>query len=408
VSLIRISRFDLRRAAVLCVVLAGPPGCAPEDQRSAAGGRIGTLRESGRIGTLDGPVEYTFGAISAFTVGPGGEVYIAEARGEIRHYNRDGEFVRRIARQGAGPGEVRSVIAMAVSPADVLAVVDQGNQRVSVWSAEGEYLRQVRLPGGRQRYGRDGITFDADGEIWLGIFPPRSGREAVDAGRPRPLYGRLAGDGEVRDTVFLPDRDWSACLTRDPAFEGGWYEDVRESVAPVTQWYRSADGTLAVGCSASYRIHVIRGDIELDITRDWEPIAISPEERASWARPQSVGYAPEHKPVFTRLWIADDGRIWVRRTQQSQRQATSDALRSRGAPQFTWVYHLPTDGLDVFDADGSWRGHVATPTGWASEPFPGLGDPYMRGDTVWAATRGALREMYLSKFVVEWTDAPRD
>ena len=64
---------------------------------------------------VEGPPEYLLGDVPMFTVGPDGSLFVADVDGDLRHYDKDGKYVRMIARQGQGPGEVRYVVGMDVS-----------------------------------------------------------------------------------------------------------------------------------------------------------------------------------------------------------------------------------------------------------------------------------------------------
>ena len=160
-----------------------------------------SLREVSRIGMIDGPPEYLFGRFPMFTVGPDGSLFVAD--GELRHYDADGAYVRTIARRGAGPGEVRAVASMDISADGLLAVLDFGTRRVSVFSLDGNLVREIRLlsSAGRPGYGRDAIQWDDQGQLWIALNPPRTGPDTLGA-RQRPLFGRLIAHEEVTDTVF--------------------------------------------------------------------------------------------------------------------------------------------------------------------------------------------------------------
>ena len=377
-----------------------------------------SLREVLRIGALDGPAEYLFARISMIAVGPSGDIFVAQVDGDLRQYDAEGTFVRTVARVGQGPGEVQYVVGMDVATDGRLAVVDFGNQRISVYSPEGDFLRQTRRPPGRPGYGRDAIQWDDEGELWIAIHPPRSGPDTLGA-RPRPLFGRLAGDGEVADTVFLPTRAWEGCERRRPGFAGGFLEDVRIPYLPFAQWTRGRAGVLAFGCSARFAIDVVQpeGGV-LRISRQWDPSVMTDDEhdyystmqRASFGFPRPRFPIPKERPAFLRLWATESGRLWVwpgvagiSREATDQEQAFfSQALAGGGAPTRIWNYWSPTDGLDVFDSDGRWVGHVNTPESWDGDPFPGIADPLFKGDTIWAVTKDELDLRYVSKFVVDW------
>lgn len=136
----------------------------------------------------------------------------------------------------------------------------------------------------------------------------------------------------------------------------------------------------------------------------WEAARMTSDAHDYWTGIPLPGLAaiPATKPAFLRVWVTENGSTWVWPGRPGTREKSSEELRARGAPAFTWDYYSPTDGFDVFDAYGRWRGHVATPANWVAAPFPGTGDPFMRGDTVWAITHDELGAHYLSKFIVEW------
>ena len=219
---------------------------------------------------------------------------------------------------------------MDVSVDGLLAVLDFGNRRVSVFSDGGNLVREIRLSpsAGRPGYGRDAIRWDDEGQLWIALNPPRSGPDTLGAREQRPLFGRLAGHEEVTYTVFLPTRAWESCEQRLPAYSGGFMEDNRLRHMPFAQWSRSRMGVLAFGCSASFTIDVARPDAGvMRISREWEPPVRTAEEHEYWsdgyrnpsplppglqpAIPPPIPTLPRERPAFLRLWHTDDGRTWV-------------------------------------------------------------------------------------------------
>ena len=390
-----------------------------------------SLREVSRIGMIDGPPEYLLGRFPTFTIGLDGSLFVAD--GQLRHYDADGQYVRTIARRGQGPGEVRAVAGMDVSVDGRLAVLDFGNRRVSVFSPGGSLVREIRLSGsaGRPGQGRDAIRWDDEGQLWIALNPPRSGPDTLATGA-RPLFGRLIGHEEATDTVFLPIRAWEGCERRLPVYSGGSFEDNRVRHMPFAQWSRSRMGVLAFGCSASYAINVARPDgVVTRISKAWEPPVRTDEEHEYWsdgfrmansqrrsdnqtltslgraaeARPIfSIPILPRERPAFLRLWLADDGRVWVWPGAPGWGRATTEEERrlSPSLPRVIWEYWNPTDGFDVFDTDGRWIGHVNTPESWDADPYPGIIDPYIKGDTIWAVLKEEFDVRYIVRFEVEW------
>ena len=392
-----------------------------------------SLREVARIGMIEGPPEYLLGTFPTFTMGPDGSFVVADG-GNVRLYDEGGTYVRTIARQGQGPGEVRALTGMDVSVDELLAVLDLGNRRVSVFSLDGNLVREIRLDpaAGRPGYGRDAIRWDDEGELWIALNPPRSGADTLGREQRRPLFGRLVDHEQVTDTVFLPTRAWEGCERRLPIFSGGFMEDNRLRHMPFAQWSRSRTGSLAFGCSAGYALDVVRPDGGVTrISREWEPPVRTDEEHEYWSERERmaasqlrslnqtlagsgrgdlvrpvppVSVLPRDRPAFLRLWQADDGRLWVWPGATGSSRATTEEERRQqpGLQRRIWDYWSPTDGFDVFDADGRWIGHVDTPESWDADPYPGNIDPYIKGDTIWAVVKEEFDVRYIVRFEVEW------
>lgn len=373
------------------------------------------LREVLRIGDVTGDPEYLLARVSMFTVGHDGSVFVAQSDGDLRRYDRNGTYLGAVARPGQGPGEVQYVIGMDVDSLGRLAVFDLGNQRVSIYSPDMAFERQIRRPSMGVAYGRDALQWDSNGNLWMAIHPRRSGQGTVGTS-PRPIYGQLGTSGAVVDTVFLPIRAWEGCSRRRAEFAVGFWEDSRLPYLPFAQWTFHPPSTLVFGCAAEYSFDVETPSGVRRIVRDWDAPVITDEERAfhTWVQDRPgksmPGYSvPRERPAFLRIWRGDDGRYWLwrgaigRSTEYTaeEREAVSRLMPGR-APLRSWRYYSPSDGFDVFDADGSWLGHVPTPPNWDADPHPGLRDPFFRGDTVWAVTNDDLGVKYISKFVVDW------
>jgi hypothetical protein len=67
----------------------------------------------------------------------------------IKVFNSDGTFAFAIGRAGDGPGEFRQPVAMVATADDQLAVVDVALSRVSLFGADGAFIRSWSLPPGR-------------------------------------------------------------------------------------------------------------------------------------------------------------------------------------------------------------------------------------------------------------------
>ena len=76
-----------------------------------------------------------------------GSFIVAEGRSrEILEYSASGVFERRIARGGAGPGEIEYVNRLQLTREDSLIVFDVNQRRASVFAPGGTFVRQVTYP----------------------------------------------------------------------------------------------------------------------------------------------------------------------------------------------------------------------------------------------------------------------
>jgi len=89
----------------------------------------------------------------------------------------DGAYVRTVAGNGEGPGEVQYITGMAFSEDGRLAVLDFSNQRVSIFGPDRQLLHEIRRPAGRPGYGRSAIQWEGD-DLWVEITSLRQGTGA--------------------------------------------------------------------------------------------------------------------------------------------------------------------------------------------------------------------------------------
>jgi len=356
-------------------------------------------REVMRFGKLSGDPELLFSEIRTFMATTDGGLIVHDRGEGIRRYDRDGNFIGRVAGVGAGPTEVRSVLAMAETESGLIAAYDLGNNRVTLWN--GQDVRGATRPDGMPRYGGDGLFFTEDGELWAGLTPPLPSEGGVP--HPRPVYARLSGDGRWTDTIFTPDRFVAECpeLTRRANVSGFW-EDMREPFLPKVKWGMGPDRSLLVGCPARYEFEVIHPDGGVHrIGRQWEPLQHSSEQQEFLANQLRLPGLPSGRPAYTRLVGRSEGRIWVRPTLPSERvPLPEEAVRALG---ITHMWDESTRAVfDVFTLEDGWLGTVALPDEARYNGFPTEPRVVIREDSIWAVATDSMDVEYVVKYVVEW------
>ena len=144
--------------------------------------------------------------------------------GFLNVYSDMGKVVRTIGRKGAGPGEFRSGLRVAVGSGDSLYVVDDGNARIQVVSAAGEYARVFPT---KDRY--RSFTLLPDDRLLLFRSPSsrentlyhgfdRDGREVISFGAPQQPDSALELENGLVSTAprgrFWTASHWSYDLQR--------------------------------------------------------------------------------------------------------------------------------------------------------------------------------------------------
>ena len=160
--------------------------------------------EEVRIGIVDGPDHYTFSQIVDLAVGSEGSIYVADAHPpSVLQFDRRGRFVRRIGREGAGPGEYKSILGLSMLRGGDLALWDNGNGRISVYDSAGAYLRSTRVAGGA--YWPKPFETDTVGSFYVKVrtLQPQILRGGLIGGDAY-AYVRISSEGSVLDTVTTP------------------------------------------------------------------------------------------------------------------------------------------------------------------------------------------------------------
>jgi len=139
--------------------------------------------------------------------GPGGDFYVSDGYGNARvhRFSGEGELLQSWGEPGTGPGQFNLPHGIAVHPDGRVFVADRENDRIQIFSPDGQYLDQwldVQRPTQLQ-VGPDGVVHVA--ELWrrVGEVSQRLGRNEVDApGR----VSVLAPDGNVLARWGGPNR----------------------------------------------------------------------------------------------------------------------------------------------------------------------------------------------------------
>jgi hypothetical protein len=320
-----------------------------------------TLVPELRIGSF-GAANYDLSQIGGIAVDREGSIYVTQpADREVRVFDSDDRYVRRIGRDGAGPGEFRSVGGIGFK-GDTLWVSDIQLSRLTLFSRDGELLDALTIAGPMipeistrptvpSRLAADGTILaqpftSGDRLQWIPLVRMDRGGNLIEtfgALRNEPPF-RLQGtlNGQLR-----------AYVTRPVQTSGLW------AVSPVDGSVIIVDRPIATGGEeARFRVQRLRSASDTIFNRNYlytprqiPQAAIDsilgraaifgdnpvPPEMLRQYRDQ-LGSLRFDAPV-SQLLAGRDGTIWLRREQLGLQQVEWLVLDEAGNP--IAVFQMP-------------------------------------------------------------------
>jgi hypothetical protein len=285
-------------------------------------------------------------------------------------FDSTGALVRRIGRQGQGPGEFAGGNGLVTLPDTGAVLWDSQNARISLFSASGDFLTSWPTPAG---FGtNNGLLTDRSGTLYLKrpVTPPREGEILGRMGLVRLKAGGEFGDSLL--PVDLPvQRDTYVAVSPD----GRGRSSTAFRHAPNFHWDWHPDGYFVAGHGGRYEIVIARPDSRpVIIRRIAPPVAVPPDEHdeekeaITWNMRQTQpswswtgGPLPETKAPLTGITVTRDGNIWAHVAVPSER-VPDDELpprRENSSP----IRHFRNTGTiyEVFAPSGRFLGRVPMP-----------------------------------------------
>jgi 6-bladed beta-propeller len=336
-----------------------------------AGEERWTVEEIMRLGARDSPTEELFsGPLLTTATGPDGSIYVLDYdAGSISVFSAEGAFVRRIGRRGRGPGEFMAPVGLSWDAFDRLWVAD-GAGRLTVFSRDGEYIRTQRRP----------VQSDARRQHPLIYLP--DGSLLDEGGWPFVNFVKVDTADRAVDTVAVMEQPPISEAARGIRLTpGSDIQKVSHQYVNRRRWTLAPDSTLWIVDTGELRLvqRELDGDTIRVIHTSHRPSTLSAsEERMIDHALAGAGLDRTDidiaRPVVQQILVMDDGHVLV--------QIESD---------------IGEDGrlFDVFEPDGRYLGVLDF--GFAPAR---LGVTTLRGDTILAPTLGAFDVPYVVKAVI--------
>ncbi len=317
--------------------------------------RIFTPIEDLRIEDTD---EHFIGKIGHIAIGMNNEIYIADdAKLTIHMYDAEGHFLKEFGREGRGPGEFLYIGGIKTFPDGRLATWDQRNQRISVFSFNGEFITSHNVNSGLN--GMELFKVNPNGEFFVKrmLRAKRNGRNNADISM---AWLHVSKDGQVTDTLHIlkdpnENRGFVYFSPSGPSF----------SFIELTISALSPFGYFIVGRNTDYKLELRKSSGTVTISHDYIPVKLKPEEETRWKRSLNRVAAqgndvdtsiPDTKPVYKQILTDSEGRIWIHRYTEAD-YSESPIYTEEGG----W---WEAAAFDIFLDDGSFHGSVKFPHGF--------------------------------------------
>ena len=298
--------------------------------------------------------------VGAFRLHDGRLVVGDGASQELRYFGADGVFLKTAGRKGGGPGEFEHLGWLDLGEGDSLRAFDFSTGRLSTFSPEGAWVRQVILtPSGENESPRPLGGIGAELVVMAQKFvTPQSKPGVVRDSVPLQLYGangtatRLLGRF-LGDEALIETGDQSVSVAGLPLGKQTHFAVGADQVIVGTA---DRPEFMVVGLTGGVRrmvrwaeplVPVTPGDVDGYLARfareAWKPGQEAMRDRfltmlkaAPW---------PKTKPAYAGIIVGPGGSVWVRAYTEPDRYA-------------------PTR-FSVFDSTGRSVGRVVMPVGFS-------------------------------------------
>ena len=279
------------------------------------------LEEDFKIGESE-VEEEMIAQVTFFVVDENESIYALDWKANnIKVFDKNGTFVRPIAKQGQGPGEINFPSGLLITPDNELMIEDAGNRRLAYFTLDGEFLRNVSVAN---KTSLTNLVMDNEGNYL--------GRQFI------------VEEGNMFFEIRKFDKDLNSLFTieripfnlRDPLKD-------KINVFDFVQIYLfDPKGQIYYGNPKEYEVQIFspEGKLKKKITKKFKPEKITEEDKEKILdRIPDTGFGvrerlefPKQFPAYEAYTMDEEGRLIVRTYNKSEEEDN--------------VY------LDVFDAEG--------------------------------------------------------
>jgi len=312
-----------------------------------------------RFGSVEGDPNFVFGDVRGVEAGLDGTIYVLDyLASEIRAFDSSGQFLRKVASEGEGPGELSEANGMILVGDSILWVQDHSKWMMIGLDPKGEELARIPMHVRSYAYVWTG-TVDNAGRFWKptshsdrdGPFIPEDG---LFEGTYRLYLKSFDPSSGAVDSLYLGEDSGRSFVSMN----GRLYTSIPFDPRLVTTV--DPDGGFWQVHTAGYRVARLneKGDTTLVIEVDVDPLPVEPEDLSAFmdrfpesdtdrrrAAEEAAQFIRPSKPIIRGTFMDDGARLWIERE-----------VRDGANPHF-----------DVFDRSGDFQGSVQI--GFSPAPY---------------------------------------
>jgi hypothetical protein len=253
------------------------------------------LEEELSIPELEGKDESMFSQIRGIAVDEQERIYILDIKeGHIKVFDSLGNYVNTIGKKGQGPGEMQYPAFISITPRNEIVIEDPAVRRLTLYSLEGEYLKNISTAGGLVVK----VKIDSLGNV-IGTMAVRE--------EDNLCYELVKCDPEL-NKLFT--------IGTSPLPKPGKYNPFM----PMMVWALADNDRIVFGYPEEYEIKILdaEGKAEMRILRNYDPVAVTEEEieeikkeRKGSPDNRELDMASHH-PAYRWIIVDDVNNLWVR------------------------------------------------------------------------------------------------
>lgn len=303
-----------------------------------------------RIGRVRGSGPTSFGNIRSIAVLSDGRFAVADAQAEeVRLFDPQGQHVRTLGGEGAGPGELRGMLGVHVDHEGLLRVAERGNARLSVFDPDSGFVTSYPLQLFQYSFrGPWEAAMDSSGQTFVA--------SAGQYGEDRYWSMLRIYDASMSQVDSIPYYDYTDEAQDDADPPGAWqinlgngqmfapvpfYARPHQIVTPTGEFWSSGEGIVQ---AEVYRWRA-GGDTSVVLLSGREPAPVTTSERDSAMAElrerlsQRVpvdlprldpSRVPTTKPPVNGLSVDAQGRLWVRISDPDEDSTVYDVFTMEG------------------------------------------------------------------------------